>query len=194
MLRHQPHVLPRRRGLPARPPSPQGDDAVGVTGGDVDAPPVRQQAGRAGRGDAGRGVRTWRVGWAPVGGRSSPPGPPTPSSEWPREPQVPLYVPKFHSGWEPPLDVLQEAPWEVEGLASAPDDEVRAPTAPHPAPLAICVLHQCSPLQPTSVHCPHHASLPWPSPHAKPRWSFFPTADSSEPTILSKLPKTQPRT
>uniref|UniRef100_A0A2K5LY31 Epidermal growth factor receptor kinase substrate 8-like protein 2 n=1 Tax=Cercocebus atys TaxID=9531 RepID=A0A2K5LY31_CERAT len=43
-----------------------------------------------------------------------------PSSEWPREPQVPLYVPKFHSGWEPPVDVLQEAPWEVEGLASAP--------------------------------------------------------------------------
>uniref|UniRef100_A0A2K6A4E3 EPS8 signaling adaptor L2 n=1 Tax=Mandrillus leucophaeus TaxID=9568 RepID=A0A2K6A4E3_MANLE len=43
-----------------------------------------------------------------------------PRSEWPREPQVPLYVPKFHSGWEPPVDVLQEAPWEVEGLASAP--------------------------------------------------------------------------
>uniref|UniRef100_K7C959 Epidermal growth factor receptor kinase substrate 8-like protein 2 n=1 Tax=Pan troglodytes TaxID=9598 RepID=K7C959_PANTR len=47
-----------------------------------------------------------------------------PRSEWPREPQVPLYVPKFHSGWEPPVDVLQEAPWEVEGLASAPIEEV----------------------------------------------------------------------
>ncbi|XP_004403878.1 PREDICTED: epidermal growth factor receptor kinase substrate 8-like protein 2 [Odobenus rosmarus divergens] len=76
-----------------------------------------------------------------------------PRSEWPREPQVPLYVPKFHSGWEPPLDVLQEAPWEVEGLVSAPDDEptpanrpsfrnspkhslVSEPTAPPPgAPL-----------------------------------------------------------
>ncbi|XP_057582838.1 epidermal growth factor receptor kinase substrate 8-like protein 2 isoform X2 [Hippopotamus amphibius kiboko] len=46
-----------------------------------------------------------------------------PRSEWPREPQVPHYVPKFHSGWEPPLDVLQEAPWEVEGLATAPADE-----------------------------------------------------------------------
>ncbi|XP_020037637.1 epidermal growth factor receptor kinase substrate 8-like protein 2 [Castor canadensis] len=46
-----------------------------------------------------------------------------PRSEWPRELQVPLYVPKFHSGWEPPLDVLQEAPWEVEGLVSAPDDQ-----------------------------------------------------------------------
>ncbi|XP_004441104.1 PREDICTED: epidermal growth factor receptor kinase substrate 8-like protein 2 [Ceratotherium simum simum] len=46
-----------------------------------------------------------------------------PRSEWPREPQVPLYVPKFRNSWEPPLDVLQEAPWEVEGLASAPSDE-----------------------------------------------------------------------
>ncbi|XP_045414471.1 epidermal growth factor receptor kinase substrate 8-like protein 2 isoform X5 [Lemur catta] len=46
-----------------------------------------------------------------------------PRAEWPQEPQVPLYVPKFHSGWEPPLDALQEAPWEVEGLLSAPDAE-----------------------------------------------------------------------
>uniref|UniRef100_A0A8D2IR20 Epidermal growth factor receptor kinase substrate 8-like protein 2 n=1 Tax=Urocitellus parryii TaxID=9999 RepID=A0A8D2IR20_UROPR len=46
-----------------------------------------------------------------------------PRSEWPKEPQVPLYVPKFHSGWEPPLEVLQEAPWEMEGLASDPDDQ-----------------------------------------------------------------------
>lgn len=37
---------------------------------------------------------------------------------------MPLYVPKFRSGWEPPLDVLQEAPWEVEGLASVPSDQL----------------------------------------------------------------------
>lgn len=43
-LRLQPPAFPRGRGLPARPPSPQGDDAVGVTGGDVDTPPVWQQA------------------------------------------------------------------------------------------------------------------------------------------------------
>ncbi|XP_075857722.1 epidermal growth factor receptor kinase substrate 8-like protein 2 [Microcebus murinus] len=49
-----------------------------------------------------------------------------PRAEWPQEPQVPLYVPKFHSGWEPPLDVLREAPWEVEGLVSAPDVEAAA--------------------------------------------------------------------
>ncbi|XP_006893260.1 PREDICTED: epidermal growth factor receptor kinase substrate 8-like protein 2 [Elephantulus edwardii] len=46
-----------------------------------------------------------------------------PRAEWPREPQMPMYVPKFHNGWEPPLDVLQEAPWEVEELAAAPEDE-----------------------------------------------------------------------
>ncbi|KAG8515722.1 Epidermal growth factor receptor kinase substrate 8-like protein 2 [Galemys pyrenaicus] len=46
-----------------------------------------------------------------------------PRSEWPREPQVTLYVPRFLSGWQPPLDVLQEAPWEVEGLAAPKEDQ-----------------------------------------------------------------------
>ncbi|CAO2583872.1 Epidermal growth factor receptor kinase substrate 8-like protein 2 [Lemmus lemmus] len=64
-----------------------------------------------------------------------------PRSEWPREPQVPLYVPKFHNSWEPPLDVLQEAPWETEGLASLPSDQVRTAAQPHPP--------QSSPPQPT---------------------------------------------
>lgn len=53
-----------------------------------------------------------------------------PRSEWPREPQVPVYVPRFHSGWEPPLDVLQEAPWEVEGLSAAPSDELTPTSRP----------------------------------------------------------------
>lgn len=47
---------------------------------------------------------------------------------------MPLYVPKFRSGWEPPLDVLQEAPWEVEGLSSVPSDQVRTPAQPMPTP------------------------------------------------------------
>lgn len=136
----------------------------------------------------GANLADWVVSWvgrAPMGGLGSPPGPPTPSSEWPREPQVPLYLPKFHSGWEPPLDVLQEAPWEVEGLATAPEEEVGAPPAgPLPPPPALTSsAHLCPPPAPP---------LPtWPSPHTKRRWPFFPTADSSEPTILSKLPKTQ---
>lgn len=85
---------------------------------------------------------------------------------------MPLYVPKFHSGWEPPLDVLQEAPWEVEGLASAPDDEVRAPLAPPqtaghlpPPPLLTSSAHLC----------------PLPSPHTKPRCSFSP-----QPTLVNR--------
>ncbi|XP_034501104.1 epidermal growth factor receptor kinase substrate 8-like protein 2 isoform X2 [Ailuropoda melanoleuca] len=93
-----------------------------------------------------------------------------PRSEWPQEPQVPLYVPKFHSGWEPPLDVLQEAPWEVEGLASAPDDEptlvnrpsfrnspkhslVSEPTAPPPG----------DPLPPVSSPHAHRGYEPGPA-------------------------------
>lgn len=43
-----------------------------------------------------------------------------PRSEWPRESQVPFYMPRFRSGWEPPLDILQEAPWEADGLGAAP--------------------------------------------------------------------------
>lgn len=70
------------------------------------------------------------------------------SSEWPREPQVPLYVPKFRSGWEPPLDVLQEAPWEVEGLASVPSDQVRTPAQPMPTPpQSFSPAHPCFYLQ-----------------------------------------------
>lgn len=47
-LRVQPPALPRRRGLPARPPGPQGDVTVGVAGGDLDAAPVRRRWGRWG--------------------------------------------------------------------------------------------------------------------------------------------------
>lgn len=98
---------------------------MGVPGGDVDPPPVQHM----GRGRTRGSPRlSWRFWPGRSGGRAwLTPDPPPPSSEWPREPQLLLYVPKFHSGWEPPLDVLREAPWEVEGLAAAPGDEVRAP-------------------------------------------------------------------
>lgn len=50
-----------------------------------------------------------------------------PRAEWPREAQVPFYMPRFHSGWEPPLDMLQEAPWEVEGTPAPPSSTEPAP-------------------------------------------------------------------
>ncbi|XP_069480139.1 epidermal growth factor receptor kinase substrate 8-like protein 2 [Ambystoma mexicanum] len=43
-------------------------------------------------------------------------------AEWPKEPLVPLYIPKFHSGWQPPLDIFHGAPWEVE--ISHPSDSM----------------------------------------------------------------------
>ncbi|XP_067396630.1 epidermal growth factor receptor kinase substrate 8-like protein 2 isoform X1 [Emydura macquarii macquarii] len=35
-------------------------------------------------------------------------------AEWPREPVIGTYVPKFRSGWEPPLEIFRGAPWEID--------------------------------------------------------------------------------
>ena len=132
--------------------------------------------GRPGH-DPGRAVARGAHQDGSLGGRAGGPGwgqlwsvdtahPRTshPSSEWPREPQVPPYVPKFQSGWEPPLDVLQEAPWEVEGLASAPGDEVRAPAAPPALHLRPLPSPPCPPGPAPASHQAPVSASPQPTP------------------------------
>lgn len=82
-----------------------------------------------------------------------------PRSEWPREPQVPLYVPKFRSGWEPPLDVLQEAPWEIEGLTSVPSDQLNPKSR-------LSVRHSPKHSLSSEPQVPEDAAPPGSSPHA----------------------------
>ncbi|KAM4617444.1 epidermal growth factor receptor kinase substrate 8-like protein 2 [Discoglossus pictus] len=54
-------------------------------------------------------------------------------AEWPREPLIPQYIPKFNNGWMPPLDIFVGAPWELD-MGNPPDhikpriqDELPAP-------------------------------------------------------------------
>lgn len=35
-------------------------------------------------------------------------------ADWPREPVIPPYIPRFNNGWIPPSDIFQGAPWELD--------------------------------------------------------------------------------
>ncbi|XP_060764344.1 epidermal growth factor receptor kinase substrate 8-like protein 2 isoform X2 [Neoarius graeffei] len=38
-----------------------------------------------------------------------------PRADWPRDQCAPVYVPYFHNGWEPPVELFRMSPWETEG-------------------------------------------------------------------------------
>ncbi|NXY37062.1 ES8L2 protein, partial [Pomatorhinus ruficollis] len=35
-------------------------------------------------------------------------------AEWPRDTNIPTYIPKFRNGWEPPTEIFRGAPWEID--------------------------------------------------------------------------------
>ncbi|KAK2525244.1 Eps8l2 [Columba guinea] len=35
-------------------------------------------------------------------------------AEWPREANIPTYIPKFRNGWEAPMEIFRGAPWEID--------------------------------------------------------------------------------
>ncbi|XP_053304689.1 epidermal growth factor receptor kinase substrate 8-like protein 2 isoform X2 [Spea bombifrons] len=41
-------------------------------------------------------------------------------AEWPREPVIPQYIPKFNNGWMPPTEIFHGAPWELD-IGHPPD-------------------------------------------------------------------------
>ncbi|KAE8607209.1 hypothetical protein XENTR_v10011081 [Xenopus tropicalis] len=51
-------------------------------------------------------------------------------AEWPREPPIPLYIPKFNNGWIPPVEIFQGAPWETEAHPPEPKPRIQEEASP----------------------------------------------------------------
>uniref|UniRef100_A0A8D0G0U1 Epidermal growth factor receptor kinase substrate 8-like protein 2 n=1 Tax=Strix occidentalis caurina TaxID=311401 RepID=A0A8D0G0U1_STROC len=64
-------------------------------------------------------------------------------AEWPREANIPTYIPKFRNGWEPPIEIFRGAPWEIdighlqEEVRSRAKDTVPCFCSPHAQGMAL---------------------------------------------------------
>ncbi|XP_040184565.1 epidermal growth factor receptor kinase substrate 8-like protein 2 isoform X3 [Rana temporaria] len=81
-------------------------------------------------------------------------------AEWPREPLIPQYIPKFNSGWIPPPDIFLGAPWELD-LGHPPE------------PFKLKV--QEEPPKPVENHGPRNASPPSANPYRTPSFRQQPS-------------------
>uniref|UniRef100_A0A8D0C7B2 Epidermal growth factor receptor kinase substrate 8-like protein 2 n=1 Tax=Salvator merianae TaxID=96440 RepID=A0A8D0C7B2_SALMN len=77
-------------------------------------------------------------------------------AEWPRDANIPIYIPKFRNGWEPPVEIFHGAPWEID--TSYRQEEVSFTlTTPPPTPRLTKVMNSiqvCSVYEfMTKLHC-----------------------------------------
>lgn len=83
-----------------------------------------------------------------------------PRAEWPREANIPTYIPKFRNGWEPPIEIFRGAPWEIDIGHLQEEVSPMLPTIPSsfhpPSPLL------SSPLFRVRGICPACSYFLWP--------------------------------
>uniref|UniRef100_A0A8C9ELA3 EPS8 like 2 n=1 Tax=Pavo cristatus TaxID=9049 RepID=A0A8C9ELA3_PAVCR len=71
------------------------------------------------------------------------------ATSWPREANIPTYIPKFRNGWEPPIEIFRGAPWEIDIGHLQEEVSSVLPTIPpslHPSSLffrGICTACMC---------------------------------------------------
>ncbi|KAM5138537.1 epidermal growth factor receptor kinase substrate 8-like protein 2 isoform 2-T2 [Mantella aurantiaca] len=100
-------------------------------------------------------------------------------AEWPREPLIPQYIPKFNNGWVPPLDIFQGAPWELDALQ------------PPPEPFKPKIHEEASPTNINPYRVPSFRQQPLPvvQPEIKPEYNPTPKISSYEAPLPAQPQK-----